>query len=101
MDGDLQGGRSGQDAGRQRAAGDFDDLALAARAGPGIEQLAGAIAERPGRVSRQGRVLSGRDQANASGSIPSPNAATDSLACRSSIRRSHSPHGVGRHKGPA
>jgi hypothetical protein len=36
-------------------------------AGPGIEQLAGAIAERPGGVSRQVAVLGGGVQANASG----------------------------------
>jgi hypothetical protein len=50
VDGDLEGCRSGHDAGRQRAAGDVDDLALVAWAGPGVQQLAGTIAERPGRV---------------------------------------------------
>ena len=67
MDGDLEGCRSGHDAGRQRAAGDVDDLALVAGAGPGVQQLAGAIAEGPGRVSCQVAVLRGRVQANASG----------------------------------
>ena len=67
MDGDLEGGRSGHGAGRQWAAGDLNDLALVAGAGPGIEQLAGAIAERAGGVSRQDPVLRGGVQANASG----------------------------------
>ena len=67
MDGDLEGGRSGHDASPQRAAGDLHDLALVAGAGPGIEQSAGAIAERPGGVSRQVAVLGGGVQANASG----------------------------------
>jgi hypothetical protein len=67
VDGDLEGCRRGHDAGRQRAAGDLDDLALVAGAGPGIQQLAGAIAERAGGVSRQGPVLGGGVQANASG----------------------------------
>jgi hypothetical protein len=67
VDGDLEGCRSGHDAGRQRAAGDLDYLALVAGAGPGIQQLAGAIAERAGGVSRQDPVLRGGVQANASG----------------------------------
>jgi hypothetical protein len=67
VDGDLKGCRSGHDAGRQRAAGDLDDLALAAGAGPGIQQLTGAIAERPGGVSHQDPVLRGGVQANAPG----------------------------------
>jgi hypothetical protein len=67
VDGDLEGGRAGHDVGRQRAAGDLDDLALVAGAGPGIQQLAGAIAERAGGVSRQDPVLRGGVQGNASG----------------------------------
>ncbi len=42
-------------------------VALVAGAGPGIEQLAAAIAERPGGVSRQVAVLGCGVQANASG----------------------------------
>jgi hypothetical protein len=67
VDGDLEGRRGSHDAGRQRAAGDLDDLALVAGAGPGIQQLAGAIAERAGGVGRQDPVLGGGVQANASG----------------------------------
>src|SRR5690348_15584856 len=67
VDGDLEGCRSGHDAGRQRAAGDLDDLALVAGAGPGVQQLAGALAERPGGVSCQVPVLRGGVQPNASG----------------------------------
>ena len=67
VDGDLEGCRGGHDAGRQRAAGDVDDLVLVAGAGPGVQQLAGTIAERPGGVSCQVPVLRGRVQPNASG----------------------------------
>ena len=42
-------------------------LALPAGAGPGVQQLAGTIAERPGRVSCQVPVLRGRVQPNTSG----------------------------------
>ena len=67
-DGDLEGCRSGHDAGRQRTAGDLDDLAaLVAGAGPGIQQLASAIAERAGGVSGQDPVLRGGVQGDASG----------------------------------
>src|SRR5260221_13141197 len=59
VDGDLEGCRSGQDAGLQRATGDLDYLALVAGAGPGVQQLAGTVAERPGGVSRQVTVLGG------------------------------------------
>jgi hypothetical protein len=67
VDSDLEGGRGGYDAGRQRAAGDLNDLTLVAGGGPGIEQLAGAIAEGAGRVGRQVCVLGGRLEGNASG----------------------------------
>src|SRR6266566_3385313 len=67
VDGDLEGCRRSHDAGRQRAAVDVDNLALVAGAGPGVQQLAGTIAERPGRVSCQVSVLRGRVQPNASG----------------------------------
>ena len=67
VDGDLKGCYGGHHAGRERAAGDLDDLALVARAGPGIQQLAGPIAERAGGVSCQDPILRGGDQANASG----------------------------------
>ena len=42
-----------------RPAGDVDNLALVAGAGPGAEQLAGTIAEGPGGVGRQVTVLGG------------------------------------------
>jgi hypothetical protein len=67
VDGDLEGGRRSHDAGRQRAAGDLDDLTLVAGAGPGVEQPAGAVAERAGGVGRQGAVLGCGAQVNASG----------------------------------
>ncbi len=67
MDGDFEGGRGGHDAGRQRAAGDLDEVALVSGAGPGIEQLAGAVAERPGGVGCQVAVLGGGVEANVSG----------------------------------
>ena len=67
MDGDLESCRSGRDVRRQWAAGDVDDLALVAGTGPGVQQLAGTIAERPGGVSRQVTVLGGGVQANAPG----------------------------------
>src|ERR1700722_9515627 len=65
--GDLEGGRGGQEAGCQRAAGDLDDLARAARARPGVEQVAGTIAEGPGRVGHQVIVLGGGVQADLAG----------------------------------
>jgi hypothetical protein len=67
VDGDFEGGRRGHDAGRQRAVGDLDDLALVAGAGPGVEELAGAVAERAGGVGRQVAVLGGGVQVNVSG----------------------------------
>src|SRR3984957_7739753 len=71
--GDLEGGRGGQEAGCQRAAGDLDDLARAARARPGVEQVAGTIAEGPGRVGHQVIVLGGGGQAD----LPGFDARTD------------------------
>ncbi len=57
VDGDLEGRRGGHNAGRQRAAGDLDDLALLAGPGPGVQQRAAAVVEGPGRVSRDVAVL--------------------------------------------
>src|SRR5258707_293767 len=68
VDGDLEGGRGGHDAGRQRAARDLDDLALVAWAGPGLEQLAGGVAECPGGGGRQVVVFGGGGAATVSGS---------------------------------
>jgi len=81
VDGDLEGCRSGHDAGRQRAAGDVDDLALVAGAGPGVQQLAGAIAERPGGVS------AARSPSCAPGSSPTRPVSMPSPARRPVIRR--------------
>ena len=67
VDGDLEGGGGGHDAGRQRAAGDLDDPVLVAGGGPGVQQLAGAIVEHPGGVRRQVAVLGAGLQANMSG----------------------------------
>jgi hypothetical protein len=65
--GELEGCRGGHDAGRQRAAADVDDLALVARASPGVKQLAGTITEGPGGISRQVIVRGGGVQAKVSG----------------------------------
>ena len=96
VDGDLEGCRSGHDAGRQRAAGDVDDLALVAGAGPGVQQRqARSRNARAGSAARSPSSAAGSSPTRPA-SMPSPNAARDSQACRSSIRRSHSRHGVGR-----
>ena len=80
-------------------SGDVDDLALAAGAGPGVQQLV-QVPDRgtPGRGQRPGPRL---PRAGSRPTMPSfdaltERAARDSHACRSSIRRSHSRHGVGR-----
>jgi hypothetical protein len=67
VNGDFKGCYAGHDAGRQRAPGDLDDLALVAGASPGVEEPVGAIAEGPGGVSRQVAVLGGGIQADTSG----------------------------------